>query len=88
MLADNNDGAWFKPRRYGLGLGTPIVWQGWALLGGYLAVVAVMLWVPHLNGDRLDWKEFALFFALTAGFTELARRRTRGGWKWRWGGSD
>ena len=30
----------------------------------------------------------ALFLVLTAGFIELARRRTRSGWKWRWGGDD
>ena len=47
------DAAWFTPRRYGLGVGAPIAWQGWALLGGYLAVVAALVWVPHLSGDKL-----------------------------------
>ena len=82
------DGAWFTQRRYGLGVGAPIAWQGWVLLGGYLAVVAALVWVPHLNGGKLNGAALALFLMLTAGFIELARRRTRGGWKWRWGGDD
>ena len=84
----NNDAAWFTPRRYGLGVGAPIAWQGWALLGGYLAVVAALVWVQHLSGDKLHGAALALFLMLTAGFFEQARRRTRGGWKWRWGGDN
>ena len=30
---------WFAPKRYGYGSGAPIAWQGWLVLGAYLAVV-------------------------------------------------
>ena len=30
---------WFAPKRFGYGAGWPIAWQGWALVGGYLALV-------------------------------------------------
>ena len=84
MSVDNNGAAWFTPRRYGLGVGAPIAWQGWALLGGYLAVVAALV----LSGGRPNGGALAMFLGLTAGFIELARGRTRGGWKWRWGKHD
>lgn len=32
---------WFRAKRYGWGWGLPLVWQGWAVLGIYLLLVAV-----------------------------------------------
>ena len=88
MVERIEDGAWFAQKRFGYGAGLPLTWQGWALLGGYLAVVAGLVWVPHLSGGKLPGGALALVLVLTVGFIELARRRTRGGWKWRWGGDD
>ena len=34
---------WFRARRYGWGWGLPLTWQGWCVIGGYLAVVLVPL---------------------------------------------
>ncbi len=79
------DGAWFTAKRYGYGAGLPIAWQGWLLLAGYLAVLSGLLWLPYLHGNRPTPGTVLLIGVLTAGFLELARRRTRGGWKWRWG---
>jgi len=31
---------WFPAKKYGYGWGLPVVWQGWALLLGYLGLVA------------------------------------------------
>ena len=88
MVERNDDGAWFAQKRFGYGAGLPLTWQGWALLGGYLAVMAGLVWAPHLSGGKLPGGALALILVLTVGFIELARRRTRGGWKWRWGGDE
>lgn len=83
-----NDGMWFAPKRYGYGAGLPIAWQGWALLGGYIALVVLVgiMSESHLGAIRAT--AFALFIAATATVLSLTWKRTRGGWKWRWGSGD
>ncbi|WP_243403462.1 MULTISPECIES: hypothetical protein [Bacteria] len=48
MMRNEDDDAWFAPKRFGYGAGLPIAWQGWAVLVAYLAVVIGVsrLW-PH-----------------------------------------
>jgi hypothetical protein len=82
------DGMWFAAKRFGYGAGLPVAWQGWALLAGYvLAALAVgpLVALPYPAAKAMTIAGFAL---LTIGFVAVARRRTRGGWKWRWGGED
>ena len=78
---NDDDGAWFAPKRYGYGSGLPIAWQGWALLGGYL----VLLLVLSASLDRYPGVGMALIVGATLAFIVIAARRTRGGWRWRWG---
>jgi hypothetical protein len=76
---------WFAPKRYGYGAGLPLCWQGWALLASYLGLVAgiAQLWLrPERMSGVAAW--LLLAFA-TLGFAVIAQRRTRGGWRWRWG---
>jgi uncharacterized membrane protein YhaH (DUF805 family) len=40
-LKDNPKGYWFKARLYGWGW-TPATWQGWLVLGVYLAIVVFL----------------------------------------------
>lgn len=80
-MADEG-GAWFAPKRYGYGAGLPIAWQGWALLGGFIALVAGLSWLLSPMHDGIL---FAVLLPLIAILTVVAARRTRGGWKWRWG---
>lgn len=81
----HDDGAWFAPKRYGYGAGLPIAWQGWLLLGGFLALVLLLAatFAPQHPAIYI-----AIVLLLTAGFTILAARRTRGGWRWRRGEQD
>lgn len=79
---------WFAPRRYGYGSGLPIAWQGWALLGGYLALLGFVGFLDRLPGGAPRITAFALFVAGTATFLSIVKQRTRGGWRWRWGGKD
>jgi hypothetical protein len=76
---------WFRQKRYGLGAGLPIRWQGWALIVSYLCFVAGMtLWAdPKTSNPPALW--WSLFGGVTALFLVLCWRRTEGGWQWRWG---
>ena len=75
---------WFAPKRYGIGSGLPIAWQGWLVLGVYLAVVIgasfLVIERPLLVG--------AIIFAATVLLLLVTARTTRGGWRWRWGKED
>jgi len=75
---------WFAPKRYGYGAGFPISWQGWLLLGGYIAIVVAggML----LEGSWLA--QGAIVIPATAVLLLVIARTTRGGWRWRWGDPD
>ena len=86
-----NDGAWFLPKRRGIGAGLPIAWQGWVVLVLNCSLLAAG--VPLLgmaNHAALASGRHHLAFLLyaltvTAIFVPLYAAKTRGGWKWRWG---
>lgn len=80
----NDRPEWFAPKAYGIGAGLPIAWQGWALLGAYLALMMAA-------GTWLSRKPLAMGAAIlivTVVFVGIAGLTTRGGWKWRWGRKD
>jgi len=87
-MNEQDDGAWFAPRRFGYGAGLPIRWQGWAVLGAYMT----MLWPFHLlnrlSGALPHIAAIALFLTATAALVWTCARKTRGGFRWRWGGRD
>ena len=76
-----DDGDWFAPKRFGYGAGLPIAWQGWAVLAAYVAVLAGagFLIQRHTAGY------VAIVIAATVALIVVAKRHTRGGWKWRSG---
>ena len=75
---------WFAAKRYGIGAGPPISWQGWLLTIGYvLLIVAISL---VLLRNLLAY--FAIFIPATLGFLIITARTTRGGWRWRSGKED
>jgi uncharacterized membrane protein YhaH (DUF805 family) len=50
---DRHDDYWFPAKRFGWGWGPPTRWQGWAVLIGWLAAIAVgaiRLMPAHLVG--------------------------------------
>lgn len=79
-----NDDVWFEQKRYGLGAGWPVAWQGWALLAAYVAAVfgSIAAWGPESVRPLLVIGPATLVLIL------ISRRHTRGGWRWRWGGRD
>ena len=80
----SDEDAWFAPKRYGYGAGLPIAWQGWAILIGYIALIAAAAALV-----RYSWIAFAaLVAAATAALIVTCAQKTRGGFRWRWGGKD
>lgn len=75
---------WFAPKRYGLGSGLPITWQGWAVTGGYSALIIAAV---ALLGDN-PLALFSVAVPATVLLMVVAAKTTRGGWRWRWGRSD
>jgi hypothetical protein len=81
-------GDWFAPRRYGIGAGRPIAWQGWVLVASFLLVVLGLAQVAKYGDWMISIAGMALIFVTTAGFIFIVHKRTRGGWRWRWGGEE
>lgn len=76
---------WFAPKSHGYGAGLPIAWQGWLLFIGFLLVVIIgALFLAPRNALAY----LALVLPLTAAFVVIAKKTTRGGWRWHWGGDD
>lgn len=83
---------WFKPKTHGYGA-APANWKGWAAISvvvvGNLALMAVLLLWPMAAGTVPSIGRFVLFLLLDTllvlGFLAIARRKTDGEWRWRWG---
>ena len=83
-----DDKPWFAPKRFGYGAGLPIAWQGWALLAVYTLVMLAP--APVLEWDPVIGLGFAIVVWLlaTLAVVFIAKRKTRGGWRWRHGEKD
>lgn len=79
---------WFAPKRYGIGSGLPIRWQGWAVYAAYAAVLGVsaLIGKTHFPGNHAV--SMAIAILGTTALLLVAPGRTRGGWKWRSGKSE
>jgi len=79
---DSMDKPWFRPRRYGLGSGLPIAWQGWVVFALFVAAVPTSLvFAPKpLN--------LVLVGIAVAALAVVSAAKTEGGWRWRWGRKD
>ena len=78
-----DDAEWFVPKRYGFGA-VPITWQGWALVLGYVALLAGGRFL--LRRTLIGYVSIAAM--VTVAFIEVCARTTRGGLRWRWGDED
>ena len=76
---------WFAAKRFGLGAGLPIAWQGWVAT---LMYVAIVVGSAFLLGERSPWAVVSIVLTATAIFLVIAARTTQGGWRWRWGGEE
>ena len=79
------DGAWFAPKRYGYGAGWPLTWQGWGVLGLYVLTLVILIIIARRSLPLAQAGIFLLIILATSLLMIIARKRTRGGWRWRWG---
>jgi hypothetical protein len=80
----NDRPEWFTAKTHGLGSGLPCSWQGWVVLGIYLAIT---LGTTFAFADQ-PIVILSIVLPLTAILLVIAARTTRGGWRWRWGEKD
>ncbi|KQM19520.1 hypothetical protein [Novosphingobium sp. Leaf2] len=85
MTTNEDDGAWFAPKRFGIGAGRPIRWQGWALIGLYAACLFGARAIARIGTSGARAAEVVLIVFATAMFIAIVARHTRGGLRWRWG---
>jgi hypothetical protein len=79
---------WFRPKRYGYGA-TPVTWQGWTVVGVAVAAIVAdaLLLRPHHATKPWAWVAFfAIEAVIIAALFIVSRRKTEGGFRWRWGG--
>jgi hypothetical protein len=79
----DTDESWWAPRRYGYGAGLPIAWQGWAITLAYCIAVTLAAW---LILPRSIFAFVTIVLGATAALILVCAMKTRGGWRWRWGG--
>lgn len=77
------DKAWFPARRYGWGWGTPSRWQGWAVMGGFVAALFAGAGLAAMNAAYYAGYAIALGGLLTAICYWKGEPP-----KWRWGDDD
>lgn len=73
---------WFYAKRYGYGASLPCSWQGWVVLGLFIAVTGISAWL--FAEDKPVVFAVILFTAILI-FGTIIWRTTKGGFKWRWG---
>ena len=81
MMAGNDDD-WFVPKLFGFGA-TPVTWQGWVLTLGMVALLML-----DMRLIRSVPAKAVIAVALVLAFCVVIARKTRGGWRWRWGSRD
>ncbi len=80
----NDRPEWFAAKRFGLGAGFPIAWQGWALIGAFIALFVLAYWLFGLEDPR----GLAIIIPAAIGLLIISAMTTKGGWHWRWGEMD
>ena len=73
-------GDWFAAQKYGRGSGFPTAWQGWVLIGAYVALIAGLSLLLE-RPSALNYFAWATGIILaTVAFLLIARSRTPGRW--------
>lgn len=89
-MAIKPDKPWFAAKRYGYGAGLPISWEGWLVLVLYLLmVIGAAAGLPLVLPEATAMAGLSVVVIVaTLVFLVICIRKTRGGWRRRWGGKN
>lgn len=73
---------WFAAKRYGLGWGLPLTWQGWVTLGGYFLLLGA---THYIFPPALAPIQFSLLVLSETVLLVVICYRTGEPLRWRWG---
>jgi hypothetical protein len=76
---------WFRPKRHGIGAGTPLNWKGWALFIVYVGAILAspFLLKLYFGYEPSSLVRLAVVAIISIPFLYLAWIKTEGGWQWR-----
>ena len=80
----NDSRPWFRHKAYGIGVGLPLAWQGWAFLTLHIALILGLTLM--LKDSPVAMVAAVISAALLP--LPIYASRTQGGWRWRWGRDD
>jgi hypothetical protein len=66
-MNERNKDIWFPARKYGVGWGFPITWQGWVVFGSYIALVIVGIIFLAISGNPILLIPFMIYIFLLSG---------------------
>lgn len=73
------DRYWFVQKRFGYGA-VPVTFAGWVATFTYVALIGLEVqFIPSTTG------KIVIGTIVTVGYLILVWKKTKGGWRWRWG---
>ena len=74
---------WFMPRQYGIGVGQPLNWKGWALMIAFLAAIFGGQWLIQRFVPQPHWAIAVVLGLIFVGgpFIWLLWYKTEGHWR-------
>ena len=80
---------WFRQKKFGYGA-TPNSWQGWlVIIASALAAIALIIAADFQRDNAARFLLIVIGLPVIVIPTVLiARAKTEGGWRWRWGTKD
>jgi len=80
---------WFKPKKYGWGIGFPTAWQGWLAILCLVILILISAYINNIYIYSLVLKDVLRFvldtIILSILFIVLFKEKTDGEIRWRWG---
>lgn len=84
-MNEKNRDIWFPAKKYGIGWGFPISWQGWAVFLGYIALVLVGAVLLIAFKTPILLVPFVIYVLILSGFLFLICYKKGEKIDFRWG---
>lgn len=82
MTTDSDKSPWFRAKRYGLGWGLPLTWQGWTVFATYFSLLAFGIFNMYHPIVAIPFSHFLV--VITAALVAVCYMKGEKA-RWRWG---